>query len=223
MRSPRTVAHRDGGFSKGATMKKCKNDTLLKRFESKYQVDFESGCWNWTAAKKENGYGIINVNHRSVRAHRLAWLIYKGEIPFHESYHGMCVLHKCDNRACVNPDHLFLGTQKENLEDAVKKERQAKGDRSGPSLHPEKIKRGKEHYSFLHPEKVSRGENKSALLIGKMACGERHHWAKLTYEKVNEIRRLFNVEKRSQSEIVTRLNVSQSLVSLIVRNKIWKR
>lgn len=220
MRLPRTVAHRDGGFSKGATMPRWDNKTPKQRFDNKYVIDQATGCWNWTAARKENGYGVINIGGKSIKAHRLAWEIFKGKIPHHESFHGMCVLHKCDNRACVNPDHLFLGTQQENLTDAVKKGRIAKGEKHWSRFHIEKVRRGDNHPSRLHPEKVSRGEHHSALLVGKMPCGEKHHWAKLTQKTVNEIRDRFNSGQK-QSEIISQMKVSQSLVSLIVRNKIW--
>lgn len=220
MRFPRTVAHRGGGSLKGATMPRWDSKTLRQRFDEKYLIDSATGCWNWTAAKRENGYGVINIEGRAIRAHRAAWNLFKGEIPNHESFHGMCVLHKCDNKACVNPDHLFLGTQSDNSADKVSKGRQAKGDSSGARTHPEKVPRGDNHYLKLHPEKVIRGKRRSDFMIGKVPCGENHHWAKLTQATVDEVRKRFNSGQR-QADIIRQMNVAQSLVSLIVRNKIW--
>jgi hypothetical protein len=86
--------------------------SLEQRFHSKYQPVPWTGCWIWTAATKEHGYGVIGVGARSdgvIRAHRLAYLLNKGEIP-----EGKVVMHKCNNPSCVNPDHLEVGTVKDN-------------------------------------------------------------------------------------------------------------
>ena len=100
---------------------------ILERFWSKVNKDTESGCWEWTASCRR-GYGQFKFNDRNQGAHRVSWQIHNGEIPHHDSYHGMCVLHHCDNRKCVYPKHLFLGTDQDNSFDMVKKNRQAKGE-----------------------------------------------------------------------------------------------
>lgn len=76
-------------------------------------------CWRWMGSIKSNGYGqIYDHNGKTVSTHRFAWRLWCGNIPT-----GICVLHKCDNRLCVRPDHLFLGTHQDNIDDAVKKKR----------------------------------------------------------------------------------------------------
>ena len=95
------------------------SEGAIAKFMSKVHVS-ESGCWNWTGANKGNGYG----HTRQGPAHRRAYQLFVGAIP---KGHDVC--HKCDNRPCVNPDHLFTGTRKQNMQDCVAKGRIAKGDR----------------------------------------------------------------------------------------------
>lgn len=87
------------------------------RFDTKYQLA-ESGCWEWTDAIKPPGYGKFWNGSRIENAHRQSWIYNRGTIPT-----GVYVCHHCDNRKCVNPDHLYLGTAKDNQADVIARNR----------------------------------------------------------------------------------------------------
>lgn len=81
------------------------------------------GCWEWQGAVDSGGYGRVSVDGKQYRTHRLAWELFHGPIPEHDSYHGACICHRCDNRRCVRPDHLFIATQDVNMRDKARKGR----------------------------------------------------------------------------------------------------
>lgn len=81
-------------------------------------VEKTESCWMWKRSVDGAGYGKIFIDGKRVTAHRYSWTIHRGAIP-----DGLCVLHHCDVRRCVNPDHLFIGTKKDNMQDALSKDR----------------------------------------------------------------------------------------------------
>ncbi len=83
-------------------------------FPTHYTENKITGCWNWNTPNKQRGYG----NYKRLPAHRVAWFIFRGVDPI-----GSYVLHTCDNRRCVNPDHLYLGTQSDNMRDMWERKR----------------------------------------------------------------------------------------------------
>lgn len=99
-----------------------------ERFAMYAQKGKTGQCWNWAGSICKEGYGIIAVERKLKRAHRYSWELVHGEIPT-----GISILHKCDNRSCVNPSHLYPGTQFDNMRDRAVR---------GRGNHP----RGEDHY-----------------------------------------------------------------------------
>jgi hypothetical protein len=174
--------------------KRRKVTSLQTRFEAKVQKH-ETGCWLWLGTQVNGGYGLIRGEaytgtKRMFLAHRVSWELSNGPIP-----DGLCVLHSCDNRLCVNPSHLFLGTQADNIADMVRKGRQghtggAKGLLNGTHTHPH-----------------------------RRARGERQGRAKLTADEVMEIRASSGV---TQTVLAQKYGVTLSNISSIRRRKSWR-
>lgn len=89
--------------------------TFEERFTASFRISEETGCWEWLKPSS-SGYGAIDFQGKTIPAHRASWLHHAGEIK-----DGLCVLHKCDNRKCVNPNHLYLGDKKQNRKDFMER------------------------------------------------------------------------------------------------------
>jgi hypothetical protein len=116
-------------------------------------------------SKDEHGYGIVTINGKRIRAHRFAYETREAPIPA-----GLYVLHRCDTPACVRPSHLWLGTQRENMEDTSRKGR-------GPVPDPAKLQRGEDHWTHRTPERKATGErHRSRTRPDSLARGEQHYY-----------------------------------------------
>lgn len=176
--------------------------TLINRFWNK--VIKQNGCWKWTAMENDFGYGIINSGGRGgrpLRAHRVSWEIHNGNIP-----KGKHILHKCDNPTCTNPEHLFLGTNYDNVQDMVKKGRTCRGQK-----HVEKMRavaaRGNKNGARTHPEMVPKGET--------------HFGAIMTNGGVIKMRQMRRAGHRVK-DIALFFGISNQQTSFICNRKAWK-
>lgn len=118
---------------------------LRERLNGMYRED-ENGCWIWTGSKLESGYGMVRCEQgHYIRVHRASWIVHRGPIP-----DGLLVCHRCDVPLCINPDHLFLGTSKDNTQDMIKKGRKVTcpGESNPASKHKEDdVKRAREMFA----------------------------------------------------------------------------
>lgn len=113
---------------RGVYIRRPKPSTTLAQFASRFwaRVDRSNtcvGCWEWEGGRNSRGYGTVWFNGAVVQAHRAAWELTNGPIPADDTYHGVCVCHSCDNPKCCNPQHLFLGSNADNMKDMARKGR----------------------------------------------------------------------------------------------------
>lgn len=169
------------------------------------QPHMETPCWMWTAARHERGYGAFGLRTRvgrtSIAAHRFSWTLAHGPIP-----EGALVLHQCDNPPCVRPDHLHLGTNQENMDEAVERKRFVQGDDHWMRRCPERVPRGDDNPARRYPERIRKGSEVN--------------FAKLTEGKVAEI--LAAVHREGWSVIAARFGVCRRTVELIAAGRTWK-
>lgn len=166
-------------------------ENQLRNFWAKVDKRGPNECWEWTG-NKSGGYGALCISPKMVKAHRISWMLHFGDIPEGGGTHGICVLHKCDNPGCVNPQHLFLGTNADNARD---RESKSRGSRTGVN------------YIKNHPEVHPRGEDNKR--------------SKLTAEIVTEMRLRYAAGETTKA-LGAEFGVSQPAASYAINGKNWK-
>lgn len=172
------------------------------RFWSKIQKGTPKPCWLWQAGLFTDGYGAFQLQGKTYRAHRIAYKLRYGTIPTNH-----CVMHRCDNPLCCNPNHLTTGTSEQNTADRYQKGRSAKGKHSGQHTHPERTARGDRSGMRTHPESVPRGE--------------RDGMSKLTTKEIQEIRAKYAKGNTTYRALAQQYHVTFAHIGRIIRSISW--
>jgi len=217
-------------------------DPAPERFDANYRVDEESECWEWTGPKG-NGYGTITINYQSYGAHRYSYRRFNGPIP-----DGAMICHKCHNRSCVNPDHLYAGDAESNAQDAINigDWNAPQGERNGRASFSNKdVVKIRECYANGETLSSIRDEYGGSLgSLSLIVNGERYLDAggptdvdthermatrgedasnsKLTEQEVREIRERYEPWETPMADLADEYNVSTTLISDVVNRNIWK-
>jgi len=175
------------------------------KFWSNVKFSSRDQCWEWLGGRDSDGYamfylGVVDGKEKTSRVNRLVYELFYGI----KIDPRLLACHRCDNPGCVNPHHLFLGTNSDNLMDASRKGRIASGERNGRYTHPERTARGDRHGFRLHPERIARGE--------------RCHKTKLKRNDVLEIRQ----SPENTINLAQKYGVHRHTIQLIQKRLSWR-
>jgi transcriptional regulator with XRE-family HTH domain len=157
-----------GALAEARTQPETEEVEEAERFWEKVDYRTRDECWEWTAAVNDRGYGVVKFGGRQQKAHRVAYKLTRGEIP-----EGMLVCHACDNPSCVNPDHLWLGTNADNTADRDAKGRTQKGERHYAStLSDEVVAQIRADGDNLSQARLAEKYGTSQSHVGRILRGE---------------------------------------------------
>lgn len=205
-------------------------------------IDIGTQCWNWTSGIDAYGYGSIRISGKAFKAHRLSYVLLSKPHEITEIPSEMCICHRCDNRRCVNPDHLWVGTKSENTIDMLNKGRNIIGELAGNAIAAngivleirEKYATGEFTIAMLSDEYGMSLKGVHSIIIGTTWAhiggpihvttknnGEINKQSKLKESDIIEIRKLLRIGMMSHSEIGEMFSVGKSQISRISTGARW--
>lgn len=220
-----------------------KTERTLIRLKKYMMINNETGCWEWTGYIMPCGYGLTSHKGNKILSHRASWILSNNEIP-----KGLYVLHRCDNRKCINPDHLFLGTAKDNTHDMRRKGRNRylafQGSKHSMAKLNEKLvnqirlkkSQGMTNQDIarlygVHKNTIQKITSRThwkhipdpeGCAYKKLPRGFNEKSCKLTEEDVIFIKNSHTEKKLSQKEIAAKFRVNRKTIKNIISGKTWK-
>jgi hypothetical protein len=180
----------------------------------------ERGCKIWPFLKgRRDGRALVNINHKRNNASRIV-LVKKLNRSINPGYFA---LHTCDNPSCIDSDHIYEGTQQQNMDDAKARKRLPSGNNHWTKIYPEKKITGSKHWSKIHPEKIVRGDKHYYNIHPELRVkGEQQGNSKLTESDVREIRFLYAADVYNQYELARIYHVLQPAIQSVICRRRWK-
>ena len=195
---PSSIRRGEGLYCSKPCWGRHRTQPIAERLWSQVLKAEADACWLWQGRKNNKGYGLITLGHdTTMLVHRLAYELTYGTI-----MPGLFCLHRCDTPLCCRPDHLWLGSQTDNMRDMSQK------GRSIGQRHPERMARGERNGAYTHPEKVLRGEQNGQ--------------SKLTDAIVREIRQMHASKQWTRKQIGAFFGVGKSAIDKVLARQVWK-